>query len=722
MLDIEMFGLNPLGHHLHTLGLHVAVTLLLFWVLRSMTGALWRSAFVALAFGLHPLHVESVAWAAERKDVLCAVFWMLTLAAYLSYARRGGALRYVLMVLCFALGLMAKPMIVTLPVVLLALDFWPLGRLSIASGGKVSTAGAGSGGRPTPLTRLILEKVPLCVLTLASSLVTFSVQQKGGAVAGLTVGLGYRLSNALVSYVGYLCKIVYPAHLALVYPAPPNGWPLWKPVICLLLLVLVSIFILYYGKQRPYLPVGWAWYLVTLVPVIGLVQIGVQAMADRYSYLPSVGVFILLSWGAAELAAPWRRHRIVLAALGILLGLGMLAGTRAQSSHWKDSESLYRHALSVTRDNYIVYHFLATLLGEQGHLDEAEKLSRESLRIHAQVAQANLGLGQILEAQGKYAEAMQSYEQAMQLAPADWEAFYKAGALKARQGLLAEAESLLRKSLQLNDDSAKPHIDLGQVLTAQKKYAEASESYERAIQLDRADFRPLYYAGGAKAQQRAWGEAADYFQRSIRLNPGYAEAHFGLGLALQQQGKTGEATAQWRAALELKPDDGAAWTNLADCLRAQGRPQEAIESYRQALKLRPRDVAVCYKLAQILKEQGRVPEAASQQRRALELKPDFVPSLNDLAWILATAKDEQVRDPSEALRLAEKACELTSSRDYNCLDTLAAAYARANQFEKAVETAQKAIALAKAANQANVVQDVTRELQLYQTRQAYVEP
>jgi Tfp pilus assembly protein PilF len=516
MLDIELFGLSSLGHHLHNLGLHLAATVLLFWVLRSMTGALWRSAFVAMAFGLHPLHVESVAWAAERKDLLCAVFWMLTSAAYISYVRRGGALRYALVALCFALGLMAKPMIVTLPVVLLALDVWPLRRLSRVCTGELSTAEAPSGRKPMPLTGLILEKVPLLVLTLASCVVTVLVQMKAGAGARLT--LGYRVSNALVSYVAYLGKIAWPTHLAVIYPLPPHGWPLWKPVVCSLLLVLVSAFVLYQRRQRPYLLVGWAWYLVTLVPVIGLVQVGGQAMADRYGYLPSIGISVMLSWGVGELAVPWRHHRLVLAALSAMLGLGMLGSTRAQLSYWKDSASLYRHALSVTRDNYLAYAILGMHLMEQDQLGEAEKLLRESLRI---------------------------------------------------------------------------------------------------------------YAGAA---------------------------------------------------------------------------------------------GVHYQLARTLKRLGRMPEAAFEHCTTLELKPDYVPCLNDLAWLLATAKDERVRDPSEAVRLAEKACELTSFQDYNCLDTLAAAYARANQFDKAVETARKAIALAHAANQASFVQDVTDALQLYQAGKPYVEP
>jgi len=574
------------------------------------------------------------------------------------------------------------------------------------------------------LSGLILEKVPLFMLTLASCVITILAQMNWGAVAKLAkVGLAYRVANALMSYVAYLGKIAWPAHLAIVYPLSPHGWPLWKPVACLLLLVSISALVLYQRRQRPYLLVGWAWYLVTLVPVIGLVQVGDQAMADRYGYLPSIGIFIMLAWGAAQLPVPERPGRIVWAALGILLGLGMLVGTHAQVSCWKDDVSLYRHAMSVTRDNYLACLFSATAEEDQGHLDEAEKLYREALRMAPGTLEMHIRLGQVLEARGQEAEALQCYERAIQVDPDDWRGFYKAGTIRARQGHLAQAERLLRESLRRNDGVlAKGHVDLGQVLMAEKKYADAIASFERAVELDPTDFHALYYAGMGKMQQHAWSEAADCLRRSIGLNGSYAEAHFGLGMALRQQGKTEEAVAAFRAGLKIKPEDGAAWINLADCLYAQGELQEAIESYRHALKLRPGDVGVYDKLAQVLREQGRMPEVVAQFRRVLELKPDSVSSLNNLAWILATNQEERVRDPSEAVRLAEKACELTFFGDYNCLDTLGAAYAAAHQFEKAVETARKALALARAANQAGVVQDLTKKLQLYQAGQAYIEP
>ena len=349
ILDVELFGLNPLGHHLHNLVLHIINTILLFWVLQKMTGAIWPSAFAAMAFGLHPLHVESVAWAAERKDVLCALFWMLTMAAYLKYARRGGFLRYVLVILCFALGLMAKPMIVTLPIVLLILDFWPLGRMQT---GRSETVCGDC--RPMSLSRLIAEKIPLFLLVFASCIITYLVQQKGGAVDKLgEFPLTSRIANVLVSYMSYLYKTVLPKDLAVPYPYPFLGWPLWKPVAAFLLLISISGFVIYHMKKRPYLLAGWLWYIVTLIPVIGLVQIGVQTMADRYMYLPSVGIFIMISWAAAQLTATWRYRKMILGTLAGVLIIAMISGTRTQAAYWKDSKTLNEHTETVTKDFYL---------------------------------------------------------------------------------------------------------------------------------------------------------------------------------------------------------------------------------------------------------------------------------------------------------------------------------------------------------------------------------
>jgi tetratricopeptide (TPR) repeat protein len=718
MLDVRLFGLNAVGHHLHSLSLHILSTLLLFWLLRSMTGAVWRSAFVAMAFGIHPVHVESVAWAAERKDVLCGVFWMLTIAAYVSYARRGGIFRYTLVLLCFALGLMAKPMIVTLPIVLLVLDFWPIGRLSFAANHKATP----DAGRPASLFRLVLEKSPLFLLTLASCVITFLVQKNGGAVAGFDVTLLDRLANTFVSYGRYIGKMALPTKLAVIYPLPPEGWPMWKPLLSAVILIAISIFVLRSARKRPYLLVGWIWYFVTLVPVIGLVQVGSQAMADRYTYLPSIGIFIMVAWGVAELAAKWPHREPVLGVLSGLVCILMIVGTRMQVSHWQNGATLYAHALAVTENNYALHSCLGTVLEGEGKLDEAEHEYRETIRMCPTFVDAYLCLGQISELRGKYSDAIQSYQQAGQINPADFRPVFKVGEAKAKQGLLDEAINCYRRTIQMSPGFAKAHIALGQAFAVQGKYEDAMQSYSEAMRLDPTDPKLYYRIGAVKAQQGSYPQAEEYFRRSIQMNAGLMEAYVGLGVVLQKQNRTDEAIAQFRTALKIKPNDSELWSNLGDCLQGQGKLQDALDAYNQSLKLKPDEASTYCKLGEVAKQQGQVKLAVAQQRKALEIKSDFVPSLNNLAWILATSKDSEIRNPSEAVQFAQKACEATSSKDQNCLDTLAAAYASAGQFDKAAETAQKAIDLAQAAKDNDSVQDISKKLKLYQAKQPYLEP
>ncbi len=722
MVDIQLFGLNPVGHHLHSLALHVIATVLLFRVLQSMTGAVWRSAFVALAFGVHPAHVESVAWGAERKDVLCAVFWMLTLAAYLSYARRGGIVRYVWVVVCFALGLMAKPMIITLPLVLLALDLWPLGRWSRDVGGKAGPQTELRTCRPVSPSRLILEKVPLFVLMLPSGVVTLLAQQSGGAVAGLDVPIPFRLANAVLSYGRYLGKLAWPTHLAVIYPLPLEGWPFWMPLVSALILIVISALVVRGARRRPYLLVGWIWYVVTLVPVIGLVQVGSQAMADRYTYLPSIGVLIMAAWGAAELSARRPHRTIVGVVVGGVLGVLMVAGTHVQASCWRDSVALYGHSLAATHDNYPLHCYLGTVLEDQGKLDEAEQQYRESMRICPSFPEASLCLGQILERKRQYAPALECYERVRRLNPDDYRVPFRIGEAQAGMGALADAAASYRQSIALNPDFAKAFVALGQTLAAQQKYDEAMKTYEQALRLDPTDPGLCYRIGAVLAQQGAPDKAVEYLRRSIRMNPNLVEAYLTLGIVLQRQGRTDDAIAQFRAVVEIKPDNGDAWSDLGDCLQGQGKLAEAFEAYTQSVKVKPNVAATYSKLGELLKSQGRVQEAVAQHRQALQIDPNFAPALNNLAWIWATNKDAGIRNPTGAVQCGEKACRLTENKDQDCLDTLAAAYAAAGQFDKAVETARKGIAVAQAAKDNASAQDIAAKLKLYQARQPYVEP
>ena len=396
MLDCTLYGLNPKGHHLNSLLLHLANTLLLFWVLRRMTAALWRSAFVAALFALHPLHVESVAWVAERKDLLSTLFWMMTVGAYARYVERPGLGRYLLTLLLFAFGLMAKPMLVTLPFVLLLLDYWPLGRRHLA-----------------PL-RLIREKLPFFALTTISSIITFSVQKSWGAVIS-TLPLKDRIANALVSYVTYIGKTMWPVNLACFYPHPLDTLPRWQVGGSLLLLVGISIFVIRAGRRCPYLPVGWFWYLGTLVPVIGLVQVGAQAMADRYTYIPLIGLFLITAWTAAEVGSKRSRLRMSLW-VGMLLPF-LAVGSWLQAQSWRTSVTLFEHALAVTRNNQIAHNNLGNILARQGRFKEASYHLSAAVRLNPNHATSQNNLGSLFMQQGRLQEAIAHLSKAVQIDP-----------------------------------------------------------------------------------------------------------------------------------------------------------------------------------------------------------------------------------------------------------------------------------------------------------------
>ncbi|HEY0512079.1 MAG TPA: hypothetical protein VGH73_09255 [Thermoanaerobaculia bacterium] len=375
MLDCQLFGLDPAGHHATSLLLHLANVLLLFAALRRMTGAVWRSAAVAALFAVHPTHVESVAWVAERKDVLSALFWILAMAAYERYARRPSLGRYLPVALAMALGLAAKPMLVTLPFALLLLDVWPLERLSL--GWK----------------RLAAEKLPLLALSAASSLITLRYQRTSLAPLD-ALPWGLRLANAAVSYAAYLGKTLLPRHLAVFYPLPIEI-PAWKTAAATALLAAITALALWKARRAPWLLVGWLWFLGTLVPVIGLVQVGRQAMADRYLYIPSIGLFLAIVWGIWEVAELGAKRRAVLATASAAAILALAVETWAQAGTWRDSVALYRHALSVTRDNYVAHVGLAKALVGKGDLAGAEAQYRAALALRPALAEARIGLEEI---------------------------------------------------------------------------------------------------------------------------------------------------------------------------------------------------------------------------------------------------------------------------------------------------------------------------------------
>jgi protein O-mannosyl-transferase len=488
MADSQIYGMNPGRHHLTSVLLHAANTLLLFLFLSATTKTLWRSFFVAALFAIHPLHVESVAWVAERKDVLSTFFSMLTLLLYVRYVARPGFVRYCLALSAFAMGLMAKPMLVTLPFVLLLLDYWPLRRFTT----RQATAPPMTDALISPhqkfsILKLAREKIPFFILSVASSVITLFAQKAGGALAKLeAVSLPYRVANALLAYAGYLEKMCWPKNLAIIYPLPPTI-PALKIVGAALLLTVVSFLVVRKRHRHPYLLVGWLWYLGTLVPVIGLVQVGSQAMADRYTYFPLIGPFFMLVWGISEQLSGWRYRNAVLAAAGAIVLTLLGYSTWQQLGYWKNNFTIYGHALKVTENNKFAYINLGVALSETGGSDVAIPYYTSGLRNRFYAADAHLNLGILLAGQGKYFEAIRHYQQALQLRPDDAEAWYNLGLSLASQGKTDEAIAHFREALRLNPDDADTHNNLGVLLAGKKKFEEAISHYSEALRI-RPDF------------------------------------------------------------------------------------------------------------------------------------------------------------------------------------------------------------------------------------------
>lgn len=412
MLDVKLFGLDAGWHHRMNLFFHLANTLLIFHVLRGMTAATWRSFIVAALFGVHPLHVESVAWVAQRKDVLSTFFWMLAMVAYLGYVRRRGTGRYLTVLACFVLGLLAKPMVVTLPFVLLLLDWWPLGRMT---GGK-ELLGALRPFPPDSLPRLVLEKLPLALLSALSCVVTYLAQREGGAV-DLAVSFWVRIQNALLAYIFYLWKSLHPVSLAILYPHPGDSVPTGKAIAAGILLTLLTAASVRLAARRPHLLVGWFWYLGTLIPVIGLVQVGVQSLANRYTYIPLVGIFIAITWDLNVLRERLRMRRFYPVVFPMLALSVLVVISGIQARHWKNSVTIFRHALKFTSNNWVAHLNLGWALEQTGKFDEAMFQYRESIRVQPRNPYAHNNLGYLLDLQGRTDEAILHYREALQLKP-----------------------------------------------------------------------------------------------------------------------------------------------------------------------------------------------------------------------------------------------------------------------------------------------------------------
>ncbi len=640
MLDCQLYGLQAGGHHLTNVLLHTATVILLFLVLRRMTGLVWRSAFVAAVFAVHPLRVESVAWVAERKDVLSGLFFMLTLLCYtkavtgdkwsaFATLRRGKQVTgtqteaapmfimspvtchlspfFWLALLFFTLGLMSKPMLVTLPLVLLLLDYWPLGRFTIDGSGN------------TPSLRLLLEKLPLFGLAGASCVVTIFAQHEAIQPFG-SISLPLRMGNASIAYVAYMGQMFWPSGLAVLYPFPAAGIKVTEVVLSLVLLAGITTGVFVLRRRCPWMMTGWLWYLIMLVPVIGIVQVGYQTRADRYTYLPQIGLYVMLTWAAAELCAGWRHRRVVLGGLSTIILGGLILCAREQTTNWRNSESLWTHTLACTTDNFIADNDLGNMLLKMGRVDEAI--------VH------------------------------------------------------------YRKALEINPDCVEACYNLGDAL----------------LQKGRVD------------------EAIAYCQKALQIMPDCAGAHGNLGNALLQKGRVDEAIAQYQKVLQIMPDSALAYNNLGSALLQKGSMDEAIAQYQTALQIKPDYAEAHDNLDCALLLKRKAEEALAQYQKALQINPDSVDVLNNLAWLLATSPDANIRDGVQAVKYAERACELTHHGVTVLVGTLAAAYAEAGRFDEAMAAAQKACALASASGELELLKRNQELLELYRAHQPYHEP
>ncbi len=594
MVDSQLYGLQPWGHHLTNVVLHAAAAVFLFVALRSLTGALWRSAFAATLFAIHPLRAESVAWISERKDVLSGVFFMLTLWFYARYAREAhrSLARYLTTLFSFALGLLCKPTLVTLPFVLLLLDYWPLRRFPSARTGETFVAS---------WRELILEKIPFLVLTAGSCIATILAQQKVFETS-FRPELAERVGNAVVSYAVYLGEIAYPAHLAVLYPYRAGEPGMGAVLLAFLVLLAITCLAFVLRKSYPFLLIGWFWFLGMLVPMIGLVQVGLQSHADRYTYLPQIGLCIAVTWGAGELSSRWRHGRRAAAISALFLVTTLGVSSYRETSHWRDSETLWSHAIENTSANSVAQNGLGRVLLENGELAGAASHFQEALKLEPLSGVIHTNLGKTFEREGRVDEAMSEFQRALQLKPDDADAFYDLGNVAMAKEQIEQAISYYEHAIQLKPDFAGVYNNLAIARLRLGQLDEAIANYRQAIAL-RPDLPdPHYNLGNALTRKGNLDEAIASYAASLRLRPNSATVHNALGLALAEVGKTGEALEHLQISLRLDSSKPETHLNMARLLARLGRRDDAVTELNEVLRLRPGNAEAMRQLRELQSE------------------------------------------------------------------------------------------------------------------------
>lgn len=586
MLDCQIYGLNPGHHHMTNVLFHVLNSLLLFFIFKRISGSLWKSAFVAALFALHPLHVESVAWVAERKDVLSTFFWMLTLWFYTDYVESSRLDKYLLVILFYILGLMAKPMLVTVPFVLLLLDYWPLKRFHLKS-----LDNENSSRQRLFHFGLIREKIPLVLLSSASCVITYIAQKSGGAVNSLgVIPFHVRIANALLSYISYIGKMFWPHNLAVLYPYQMSI-PLWKSIGAGLLLILISLVVFRMLKSKPYLAVGWLWYLGTLVPVIGIVQVGSQALADRYTYVPLIGIFIMITWGISDWISKKHYGKIGLFIASASILTILMITSRLQVKYWSNSVTLFEHAVHVTHDNSVAQLNLGEALAEQGNMDKAVRHYKTALKTKPNLAGANINIGVYFRKEGKLDKAIDHFSKALQGTSHSAAALNEIGDTLGKKGDISGAVKYYLEAIRINPGYAKAYNNLGVILAGRNN---------------------------VKA-------AIVFFSKAIQIRPDYAGAHFNLGKIFSKRNDPEKAISQYEKALQFDPNMIQALYHLS-WIRST-HEDEKYRNGKEAVKLATRLCKITQfhqplaldALAAAYAETGRYDEAVSTAEKAYKM-------------------------------------------------------------------------------------------------------
>jgi tetratricopeptide (TPR) repeat protein len=587
---------------------HLANTLLLFILLSRMTAALWPSAVVAALFALHPLHVESVAWVSERKDVLSTFFGLLTLMSYMRYTQRRSRTGYILALMLFGMGLMAKPMLVTLPFVMLLLDYWPLARIKFDGAFRLQPS-----DEFRSVLSLLFEKVPFFMLSTASCVVTYYAQKSSGSLMSYDLfPLGSRIANAIVSYVAYMGKMFWPANLAIFYPYP-DSFAAWRVAGAAAVLIIIFIGVTLQIRVRPYLAVGWFWYFGTLVPVIGLVQVGGQAMADRYTYVPLIGLFIMMVWGGAEMFGRWRRIGGVVAISTAAIVMSMLIAARMQTHHWLDSIHVFEHAIDATGGSWI----------------------------------AHFNLAKAITGQGRKNEALAHYHLALQKKPPEPEViYYNIASVLASQGLNLRAIESYSEAIKKNPDYANAHINLGVILARQGRTADAMHHYSEALRIEPSSDKAHFNLGNALLAEGRIDAANISFSRALRINPLFAEAYNSMGTALMQKGELEEAILNYRKAANIKPDYVDAQRNLKLAVSIHAKISKAIAGMRDSMNFNPQDSEISLKMLKLLNEKIDLDQTVSRLNKALSLQPGFAAvEHNKISMVIDIEKEYEGKMP-----------------------------------------------------------------------------